>query len=219
MLKVLIADDHAVIREGLRRHLTSTGHITVVGEAATASEVFAVLDQHACDAVLLDVTLGHTSGLDLIAGIKAKQPRLLIVMFTMHQHPAYAKSALQRGASGYVPKARPLAEVVAALRSAVSGTRYVSAPLDDAVAIPEPQLVKPLSRRQQQILTLRGQGACARQIGAILGITAKTVSAHEERLLEKLQLTSRHQLLHYAARQSLSKIKGKIKSLEDLPSS
>ena len=218
MLKVLIADDHAVIRQGLRRYLTSTGDITVVAEAATASEMFAVLEHQACDAVLLDVTLGQTSGLDMISGIKAKQPRLLIIMFTMHQHPAYAKSALQRGASGYVSKARPLAEVVTALRAVVSGTRYVSAPLDDVVAIPEPGLLRSLSRRQEQILTLRGQGACARQIGATLGIATKTVSAHEERLLEKLQLTSRHQLLHYAARQSLRNIERKTKSWEPSPS-
>ena len=118
MLKVLIADDHAVIREGLRRHLTSTGDITVVAEAATASDMFAVLEHQACDAVLLDVTLGQTSGLDLIAGIKSKQPQVPIIIFTMHEHPAYAKRAVQRGASGYVPKARPLAEVVTALRCA-----------------------------------------------------------------------------------------------------
>ena len=205
MLKVLIADDHAVIREGLRRHLTLTGDITVVGAVATASDVLSQVEQQACDVLLMDITLGQTSGLDVMTAVKAMNPHLPIVIFTLHEHRAYAKAAFQRGASGYVPKIRPLSEVVTAIRYAVRGTRYVSPPLDDVTAMPVGLAAKPLSARQQQILTLRGQGQRAAQIAVVLGIAAKTVSAHEEKLLEKLQLTSRQELLQYATRQSLIK--------------
>lgn len=205
VLKVLIADDHAVIRQGLRRHLTSVDDIMVVAEAATASDVLTQLEQHSCDVLLMDLTLGHASGLDVVTAVKAIRPHLPIVIFTLHEHMAYARSALQRGATGYVPKTRPLSEVVTAVRYAMKGTKYVSPPFEDVTTtMPLGLAAKPLSRRQQQILTLRGQGQHAREIGAALGITAKTVSAHEEKILEKLQLRSRHELLQYAARQIIT---------------
>jgi two-component system invasion response regulator UvrY len=204
MLNVLIVDDHPVIRQGLRRHLTTTGDITICAEAGTASEVLALLEQHSCDVVLMDLTLGHTFGLDLVSGIKARRPHVPIVIYSLHEHMAYVRSALMRGATGYVPKTRPLSEIVTALRYAVKGTRYVSPSFEDVTAFPVGLAAKPLSRRQQQILTLRGEGHTASQIGLALGISAKTVSAHEERILEKLQLCSRHQLLQYAARQAIA---------------
>jgi two-component system response regulator NreC len=102
-----------------------------------------------------------------------------------------------------VSKTGPLSDIVTALRYAVKGIRYVSPSLDEVPACPVDLAAKPLSRRQQQILTLRGEGHTAPQIGAALGISVKTVSAHEEKILEKLELRSRHQLLQYAARQAL----------------
>ncbi|MDQ6734166.1 MAG: response regulator transcription factor [Nitrospirota bacterium] len=203
MLKVLIADDHAVIRQGLRRYLTSTGDITIVAEAATASDVLAHLGQHACDVLLMDLSLGHTSGFEIMSAVKALRPHLPIVIFTLHEKLAYVKAAWLRGATGYVVKTRPLSELVTAIRYAARGTKYVSPTLDDMTAVPLALAGKPLSRRQKQVLLLRGQGQHAAQIGAALGITAKTVSAHEEKILEKLQLHSRHELLPYAARQAM----------------
>jgi two-component system, NarL family, invasion response regulator UvrY len=203
VLKVFIADDHAVIRQGLRRYLTSTDDMTIVGEAATASDVLAHLEQHACDVLLMDISLGHTSGFEMMSAVKAMRPHLPIVIFTLHEDLAYVKAAWRHGATGYVAKTRPLSELVTALRYAVRGTKYVSPTLDDMNALPPTLAAKPLSRRQKQILMLRGQGQHAAQIGAALGITAKTVSAHEEKILEKLQLHSRHELLPYAARQAI----------------
>jgi two-component system, NarL family, invasion response regulator UvrY len=203
VLKVLIADDHAVIRQGLRRYLTSTGDITIVEEAAIASEVLAHLGQHVCDVLLMDLSLGHTSAFEVMSAVKALRPYLPIVIFTLHEEPAYIKAAWRRGATGYVVKTRPLSELVTALRYAARGAKYVSPTLDDMTAAPLALAGKPLSRRQKQILLLRGQGQHAAQIGAALGITAKTVSAHEDKILEKLQLHSRHELLPYAARQAI----------------
>ena len=203
VLKVLIADDHAVIRQGLRRYLASTGDITIIEEAATASELVTHLGQHVCDVLLMDLSLGHTSAFDVLSAVKALRPHLPIVIFTLHEEPAYIKAAWRRGATGYVVKTRPLSELVTALRYAARGSKYVSPTLDDTTAAPLALAGKPLSRRQKQILLLRGQGQHAAQIGAALGITAKTVSAHEDKILEKLQLHSRHELLPYAARQAI----------------
>lgn len=203
MLKVLIADDHAVIRQGLRRYLTSTGDITIVAEAATASDVLTHLGQHACDVLLMDLSLGHTSAFEVMSAVKALRPHLPIVIFTLHEELAYIKAAWLRGATGYVVKTRPLSELATALRYAAKGTKYVSPTLDDMTALPPALAGKPLSLRQKQVLLLRGQGQHAAQIGAALGITAKTVSAHEEKILEKLQLHSRHELLPYAVRQAM----------------
>jgi two-component system, NarL family, invasion response regulator UvrY len=203
VLNVLIVDDHPVIRQGLRRHLTTAGDITICAEACTASEVLTQLEQHSCDVVLMDLTLGPTYGLDVVSRIKSLRPHVPIVIYSQHEHMAYVRSALLRGATGYVTKTRPLSEIVTALRYAVKGITYVSPSLEDVTALPYGLAAKPLSRRQQQIVMLRGEGQKAHQIGVTLGISAKTVSAHEEKILEKLQLHSRHQLLQYAARQAL----------------
>lgn len=204
MLKVLIADDHAVIRQGVRRYLTSIGDMTIVAEAATASDLLAHVSQHACDVLLMDLSLGQASGFEVMRAVKAKRPLLPIVIFTLHEEMAYAKAALMRGATGYVGKTRPLSELATAVRDAARGTRYVSPPLEDVSALPLAVAPKLLSRRQQQILTLRGQGLHAAQIGLALCIMAKTVSAHEEKILEKLGLPSRHLLLPYAIRQAMA---------------
>jgi two-component system invasion response regulator UvrY len=203
VLNVLVLDDHPVIRQGLRRHLLSTGDVTICAEAAMASEVLAHLEQHSCDVVLMDLTLGRTYGLDVVSSIKALRPHVPIVIYSLHEHRAYVRSAFLRGVIGYVSKTGPLSEIVTALRYAVNGIRYVSPSLEQVPACPVGLAAKPLSERQQQILTLRGKGHTAPQIGVALGISVKTVSAHEEKILEKLELCSRHQLLQYAARQAL----------------
>jgi two-component system, NarL family, invasion response regulator UvrY len=204
VLKVLIADDHAVIRQGVRWYLTSIGDMTIVAEAATASDLLAHVSQYACDVLLMDLSLGQASGLEVMRAVKAMRPLLPIVIFTLHEEMAYAKAAFMRGATGYVGKTRPLSEVATALRDAARGRRYVSPPFEEVSALPLAVGPQSLSRRQQQILRLRGQGFHAAEIGAALGIAAKTVSAHEEKILEKLGLPSRHQLLPYAIRQAMA---------------
>jgi DNA-binding NarL/FixJ family response regulator len=118
----------------------------------------------------------------------------------MHEDPAYAQVAWRQGASAYVPKTRSLREVVTAIRAVTKGQTYLSPPFDELVALWSMERPKALSRRQREILMLRGQGQRSAEIGTTLGISPKTVSAHEEHLLHKLHLQSRHELLSYAAR-------------------
>lgn len=202
MLKLLIADDHTVIRQGIRRYLTSIGDMMIVAEAATACDLLAHLAQHACDVLLMDLSLGHVSAFEVMGEVRARRPHLPIVIFTLHEEMAYAKAAFLRGATGYVGKTRPLSELERAVRAAARGSRYVSAPLAEVSAL-FAVTPKSLSRRQEQILRLRGQGLHAPQISAALGITPKTVSVHEERILEKVGLPSRRQLMPYAIRQAM----------------
>ena len=199
MLNVIIADDHALIRQGLRRYLASQ-EITVVAEAASAPEVLVQIEESPCDVLVLDVSLGRSSAFELMAAVQAIKPYVRMVLYTMHEHPSYIQAAWRGGATAYVTKGRPLEELVSAIRYAIKGIRYVSPPLDEVLDLPIACDAKPLSRRQQQILLLRGQGQRAADIGAALGITPKTVASHEEKILEKLHLHSRHELLQYCVR-------------------
>ena len=199
MLNVIIADDHAVIREGLRRYLGQR-EITVVAEAASGPEVLLQIEQSACDVLVLDVSLGRCSAFELMISVHAMKPYVRTVLFTMHEHPSYVQAAWRGGAMAYVTKGRPLEELVTAIRYAIKGIRYASPPLDEGMDLPIAGEAKPLSRRQQQILLLRGQGQRAADIGTALGITRKTVAAHEEKILQKLHLQSRHELLQYCVR-------------------
>lgn len=216
MLNVIIADDHPVIRQGLRRHFRAHGDITVVAEAANASDLLAHVERCPCDVLILDISLGSTSAFEILAKIQAVRPSLPIVLFTRHEHAAYVHAAWLRGVVGYVTKGRPVEELMTAVRLAIKGIRYVSPPLDSVIDTAIPFHAKPLSPRQQQILRLRSLGQLASEIGRALGITAKTVATHEDIILQKLHLHSRHELLSYCARLEARQGQGES-SLASLP--
>jgi DNA-binding NarL/FixJ family response regulator len=195
MFRLFLADDHAIIRQGIKRALTD---MTVVGEASTAEELLKGLPKHLCDVLLLDLALPGESGVRLIPQIKALCPHVRIIVFSMFSEPEYARHALEAGAAGYVLKTASMQDLRDAIRQVLAGHSYLSRPFDEQ-EINEPRpAVKRLSPREEQIMQLIGAGKPMRDIAESLALSPKTVATHRARILEKLQLKSSSDLLRYA---------------------
>jgi two-component system, NarL family, invasion response regulator UvrY len=200
MYRLFIADDHAVIRQGIRRALTD---MVIVGEASTAVELLHRLPVHPCDVLILDLALPDGSGMDLIPKIKARCPHVPIVVFSMFSEPAYARHALQVGAGGYVLKTSPMTELRTAIRRVIGGQTYLSSSFDedDIQHSPPRPAAGRLSSRELQVLQRFAAGQAMGDIAKSLGISPKTVATHRARILDKLQLTSTSALIRYALSQ------------------
>jgi DNA-binding NarL/FixJ family response regulator len=209
MIRVFIADDHAIVRDGVRRLLDAASDIQVTGEAATGDETLARLAAARADVVLLDISMPGRGFLDLLRVLREGHPRTRVVVFSGHAEDEYAVRALRAGASGYVAKERSPQDLLAAIRKAHAGGRYVSPTLaerlaaglaDDAPADPH----EALSDREYQVLQLLGAGLSVKEIGARLGISAKTASTYRQRILDKLGLKTTADLIRYAVQRKLA---------------
>jgi DNA-binding NarL/FixJ family response regulator len=187
-MKILVVDDHAVVREGIRR-LLSTLPGAEIHEAATSQEAMTLSRSVNPDVIVLDINLDGASGLELLRRLKAEDVAARIVMFTMHSEPSYAMRALKAGAAGYVSKSADAGELVTAVRKIASGDRYLDRSMaSDLVfssAFTEDPLHK-LSNREVEILRLLGEGKSLAEIAATFGIAYKTVANSCSRLKEKL---------------------------------
>jgi len=187
-MKILVVDDHAVVREGIRR-LLSTISGAEIHEAATAQDAMALSRSVNPDVVVLDINLDGSSGLELLRRLKAENVAQRIVMFTMHSEPSYAMRALKAGAAGYVSKSAEAGELVTAVKKIASGDRYLDRSMASELvfssAMSEDPLHK-LSNREVEILRLLGEGKSLAEIAATFGIAYKTVANSCSRLKEKL---------------------------------
>ena len=187
-MKILVVDDHAVVREGIRR-LLATISGAEIHEAATAQDALALSRSVAPDVIVLDINLDGSSGLELLRRLKADNVAARIVMFTMHSEPSYAMRALKAGAAGYVSKSAEAGELVTAVKKIASGDRYLdrsmASELVFSAAFTEDPLHK-LSNREVEILRLLGEGKSLAEIAATFGIAYKTVANSCSRLKEKL---------------------------------
>ena len=187
-MKILVVDDHAVVREGIRR-LLSTISGAEIHEAATAQDAMNLSRAINPDVVVLDINLDGSSGLELLRRLKAENVASRIVMFTMHSEPSYAMRALKAGAAGYVSKSAEAGELVTAVRKIASGDRYLDRSMASELvfssAFTEDPLDK-LSNREVEILRLLGEGKSLAEIAATFGIAYKTVANSCSRLKEKL---------------------------------
>jgi DNA-binding NarL/FixJ family response regulator len=187
-MKILVVDDHAVVREGIRR-LLSTISGAEIHEAATAQDAMNLSRAINPDVVVLDINLDGSSGLELLRRLKAENVASRIVMFTMHSEPSYAMRALKAGAAGYVSKSAEAGELVTAVRKIASGDRYLDRSMASELvfssAFTEDPLHK-LSNREVEILRLLGEGKSLAEIAATFGIAYKTVANSCSRLKEKL---------------------------------
>lgn len=199
MYKILIADDHAIVRRGLRRILASAPDVTVVGEASSREELLAQLHQH-IDALTLDLSMPGSDGLALLSEIKAAYRRLPIVILTMYSDLPYVQRALKLGALGFLPKTAASMELLTAIRYAVTGRSYISQTFDEEVFLSE-QRERPLSRREREVLRLIGEGKKLTEIARLLQLSAKTVSTYQCHLVEKLHLKSAKELIRAAVKQ------------------
>lgn len=215
MIRILVADDHPVVRQGLKQIVAGTTDIFVVDEAATGQEVLDKVRSNYFDVVLLDITMPGASGLDVLKQLRSERPELAILILSMHSEEQYAARVLRAGASGYLAKESAPDELVAAVRKISLGGRYVSPSLaeklasDLAVDTQEP-LHQTLSDREYETMLMIASGKTTAEIAEQLSLSPKTISTYRSRILEKMGLRSNTELTLYAVRNRL--LDGEVKS-------
>jgi two-component system invasion response regulator UvrY len=208
MIRVLITDDHALIRRGLKQILEEGLGAVTVGEAGTAREAMEQITQHEWEVVVLDITLPGRSGIDVLRDIKLARPNLPVLILSMHPEEQFAVRVLKSGAAGFVPKESAPEELIAAIKKVLGGGRYVTASLAEKLAFDlASQAEQPpheaLSAREFEVLRLIASGNAVGQIAGKLGISVKTVSTYRARLLEKMRMENNAELTHYAIKNQL----------------
>ena len=202
-IRVLVVDDHAVVRSGLRRVLDAEADIETVGEAANADRAVFEAMAHKPDVVLMDVTMPGQSGIEGLPALLQSAPQVRVLMLSMHDDPGYVRAAFEAGASGYVLKDAADAEVVAAVRAVASGERYVHPTLGAKLVAAEAEERKraeadPLSEREREVLRLLALGHTNQEIAGMLYISVRTAETHRAHIMQKLRLSSRAELVRYA---------------------
>ena len=201
-IRVMIADDHAIVRQGLRQILSDTTDMDVAGEACNGVEALHMSREGDWDVVLMDVSMPDRNGIDALKLLKKEQPRLPVLILSMYPEDQYAIRALKAGAAGYLNKQSAPDQLVTAIRQVASGKKYVSASLamELAEAIGEDSdrpLHEKLSDREYQTLCMIASGMTLTQIADELNLSVKTVSVYRARLLEKMRLRNNAELTHY----------------------
>jgi DNA-binding NarL/FixJ family response regulator len=208
MTRVVIADDHQILREGLKQLLLAAGDLDVVGEAGDGHEVLERVRTLGFDVLLLDMSMPGKSGVELIKQVKAEKPKLRILVLSMHEEHQYAVRAIRAGASGYLTKESAAAQLVAAIRKIAAGGAFISAEVAERLALDamphaEGPLHATLSDREYQVFRLLVTGHSVSDIAGQLHLSAKTISTHKARLMEKLQVDNNAALVRYAVRHRL----------------
>lgn len=207
MIKVLIADDHAIVRGGLRQMLTATADIVVVGEAMDGPYLLEQLARLDCQLILLDMSMPGISGLDLIRRLKTERPALPILVLSMHNEGPIVMRALRAGASGYVTKDSDSGVLLAAIRKVGGGGKFIDPVLVDSVVSDISDVGmnenRQLSDREFQVLQKIAAGHSITEIAETLCLSAKTISTHKMRLMRKLHIDNNGELIRHAIRHGL----------------
>jgi DNA-binding NarL/FixJ family response regulator len=207
-MKIIIVDDHELIREGLKKVTAKESDIEIMGEASNSDELFELLDKHEIDIVILDISLPGRSGLDIITDIKIQAPDTKILILTMHPEDRFAIQALRAGASGYITKNNASRSLIAALRKISEGRKYITSNLAEQLASElelnyEKPLHESLSTRELEVMQLMAQGKAVRDIAEILSISANTVASYRSRILEKMRMKTNAEIIRYAVENKL----------------
>lgn len=208
MLKILIADDHAVVRGGLRQFLAGAGDFHIAGEAGCGKDALALVAAEAWDLLLLDIGLPDLDGIEVLKRVKRCRPKLPVLVFSMFAEDDYALIALEAGAAGFLPKDSAPADILEAIRHASRGERYLSPQLGEkllaGVAAPgQKQAHDRLSAREFSVMQLLSRGMTISSIGDTLHLSPKTVSTYRARVLEKMNLGSNAELTRYVIEHKL----------------
>jgi two-component system, NarL family, invasion response regulator UvrY len=200
--RILLVDDHAVVRQGVRQLLLDRGIASEVIEAQTGAEALAAIAKHVCDVVLLDISLPDMNGVEVLKRAKKKAPRVPVLMFSMYREDQYAVRALKAGAAGYLSKTVDAAQMIAAIQQVAAGRKYVSPAMAEALAdyvlVDGEQLPhEKLSDREYQTLCMLASGKRLTDIAHALSLSVKTVSVYRTRLLEKMKLSNNAELTFY----------------------
>lgn len=208
MIRVLITDDHALIRRGLKQVLQEGLGAVMVGEAEDARQALEQVMTNKWDVVVMDITMPGRSGLDVLRDIKLAYPQLPVLILSMHPEEQFAVRVLKAGAAGFIPKETAPEELIKAIRKVLAGGRYVTAALAEKLAFDlATHSDKPphesLSDREFQVLRMIASGKTVGQIGEELSLSVKTVSTYRARILEKMRMENNATLTHYAIKHGL----------------
>lgn len=208
MIRVLVADDHAIIRDGLRQILADTDDLVLAGEALNGDEVLAKVRQENWDILVLDISMPGKSGLELIKQIRNEKPKLPILVFSMHHEEQYALRALRAGASGYLTKESDTGHLLAVIRKVARGGVFLSLSMAEQMArdlMPATESLPHtlLSQREYQVFRLIVAGEAISGIAEQLSLSVKTVSTHKTRIMQKMNMTNQTELIRYAIRHNL----------------
>jgi two-component system, NarL family, invasion response regulator UvrY len=208
MLKILVADDHAVVRGGIRNFLKATPDIEVVAEAATGEEALSLIRNCDWDVMLLDISLPDLNGLEVLKRVKRERPTLPVMIFSMHSEDDFALPAFDAGAAGYLSKLSTPGQILSAIQTVATGASYVSQALTERLLAGTVSAGKrlrhdTLSRREMEVLLMLSQGVPLTRIGEQLYLSVKTISTYRSRVLEKLGMQSNAELTRYVLENKL----------------
>lgn len=208
MIRVLIADDHPIVRQGLKQILSESSDIIVAGEAGDCRETLEKLKKGSFDLVLLDINMPDRNGLELLAELKKEWPKVSVLILSAFPEEQYAVRALRSGASGYLVKKSAPEELITAIKKVSGGRKYITASLAerlasrlDADSVEAPH--ERLSNREYQVLCMIGSGKTVSEIAEELSLSVKTVSTHRSRILGKMEMKSNAEIIRYVVKNSL----------------
>jgi DNA-binding NarL/FixJ family response regulator len=208
MIRILIADDHAIVRKGLKQIISDTPDLVVADEACNGHETLDKIKQGDLDIVILDITMPGLSGLDILKEVKKIKPDLQVLILSMHPEEQYALRVLKSGAAGYMTKESAPEDLVSAVKKISEGGKYITPSLAEKIASHlEKDVEKPLheslSDREYEVLCMIGRGKTVSEIAKQLYLSVKTVSTYRTRILEKTHLRNNAELIHYALKHDL----------------
>lgn len=208
MIKIIIADDHPIVREGLKRIIDECSDMDCVGEAANSEEVINRCREKKVDVLLLDISMPGAGFLDTLQRIKTKYPSLHVLVLSIHPEEQYAIRAIRAGAAGYLTKNHTPEQLAEAIRQVYAGHKYITSKVAQELITTlengkETELHKNLSNREFQILCMLGEGKQLTEIASLLSLSPKTIGTYRDRILDKLKLKSTGELIRYAVEHEL----------------
>jgi two-component system invasion response regulator UvrY len=210
MIKILIADDHAIVREGLKQIVADTSDMVVAGEAVDGREVLEQVRKEDWDLILLDISMPGRGGIDTLKELKIEKPKLPVLVLSMYPEEQYAVRALKAGASGYLTKESAPEELIEAIRKVSRGRRYISPALAENLAFhvganSEKPLHETLSNREYQVMLMLASGKSVKEIANDLSLSVKTISTNRVRALRKMGMKNNAEITYYAIKHELVK--------------
>jgi DNA-binding NarL/FixJ family response regulator len=208
MIRILIADDHTIVRKGLKQIIAETTDMAVTDEACDGQEVLNKVRKDSFDMVLLDISMPGRTGLDILRELKTENPKLPVLVLSMYPEEQYAVRVLKAGASGYLTKESAPDELIAAIRKVSMGKRYVTPSLAEKLALnlqvdSDKPLHETLSDREYQVMCMIASGKTVGEIADKLSLSAKTISTYRARILEKMKMKNNAEITHYAIQNRL----------------
>jgi DNA-binding NarL/FixJ family response regulator len=202
MVRILLVDDHAVVRDGIKRIFAERSGEALFGEASSAHEALSLIREELWDVVVLDISLGGRNGLEVLKEIKKTHPKLPVLILSMHSEEQYARRAFKAGASGYITKSSSRTEIVNAINKVIMGRKYVSPIFAEKLVVDiergidgPPHAI--LSDREFEVMGLIGSGKTVTEIAEILSLSDRTISTYRARILEKMKMKTNAELIRY----------------------